>query len=80
MKTGGRCLSVMVNMTGKIHGDWNDAVSGLGESSDGEEFGSGVSVMATLQLYKALKDMSEILEMVDGHEKNETNTQSFVST
>lgn len=52
-----------------LYGGWNDAVSGLGESSDGEEFGSGVSVMATLQLYKALKDMSEILEMVDGHEK-----------
>ena len=52
-----------------LYGDWNDAVSGLGESSDGEGFGSGVSVMATLQLYKALKDMSEILEMVGGHEK-----------
>ncbi len=51
-----------------LYGDWNDAVCGLGESLSGEtEFGSGVSVMATLQLYKALKEMSEILEIVGGY-------------
>lgn len=44
-----------------LHGDWNDAVNGLGMATDGEGFGNGVSVMATLQLYKSLMEMSEIL-------------------
>lgn len=49
------CLRVM-------YGDWNDALDGLGVSLDGsEEYGSGVSVMATLQFYNNLKQMCEIL-------------------
>lgn len=45
-----------------MYGDWNDALDGLGVSSDGsEEYGSGVSVMATLQLYRNLEEMTEIL-------------------
>lgn len=52
-----------------LYGDWNDAVCGLGESLSGEEFGSGVSVMATLQLYKALMEMIEILELVGGYDE-----------
>lgn len=44
-----------------LYGDWNDAVSGLGQTADDEEFGSGVSVMATLQLYRALEQMGDIL-------------------
>lgn len=52
-----------------LYGDWNDALCGLGESLKGEEFGSGVSVMATLQMYKALKDMTEILEALGGYEE-----------
>ncbi len=45
-----------------LYGDWNDALDGLGVSGDpNEEYGSGVSVMATLQLYKNLSEMTEIL-------------------
>lgn len=45
-----------------MYGDWNDALDGLGVSADGsEEYGSGVSVMATLQLYRNLEEMAEIL-------------------
>ena len=45
-----------------LYGDWNDALDGLGKTDDRDkEFGSGVSVMATLQLYKNLKELSEIL-------------------
>ncbi len=52
------CLRVM-------YGDWNDALDGLGVSLDGsEEYGSGVSVMATLQFYNNLKQMCEILRAV----------------
>ena len=45
-----------------LYGDWNDALDGLGKTSDaGKQFGSGVSVMATLQLYKNLKELAELL-------------------
>ena len=45
-----------------LWGDWNDALDGLGHTKDeGCEFGSGVSVMATEQLYSALNKMIEIL-------------------
>lgn len=53
-----------------LYGDWNDAVCGLGKTEDeGKEFGTGVSVMATLQLYKLLKEMSEILSVVGGYDE-----------
>lgn len=46
-----------------IYGDWNDALDGLGTTEDkGKEYGSGVSVMASLQFYQNLGEMSEILE------------------
>lgn len=48
-----------------LYGDWNDALDGLGVSSDPDkEYGSGVSVMATLQLYRNLKEMSEIITVI----------------
>ncbi|MEE0968573.1 MAG: hypothetical protein U0M06_04285 [Clostridia bacterium] len=44
-----------------LFGDWNDAIDGLGASLDpGKKFGSGVSVMTTLQLYRCLREMSDI--------------------
>ena len=52
-----------------LFGDWNDSVNGLGKTKDPDkEFGTGVSVMATLQLYKLLDEMSEILSKVGGYE------------
>lgn len=46
-----------------LYGDWNDALDGLGVSSDPDkEFGSGVSVMASLHFYKNLGEMLEILD------------------
>ena len=44
-----------------LYGDWNDAVDGLGVSQDAE-YGSGVSVMASLQLYKNLDEILKISE------------------
>lgn len=53
-----------------LYGDWNDALDGLGVSGDGsEEFGSGVSVMATLQVYQNLSDMIELLEHLKTNEE-----------
>ena len=56
-----------------LYGDWNDALDGLGMTRferDGEkpEFGSGVSVMATLQLYRNLDEMIKILSLAGGYE------------
>ena len=50
-----------------LYGDWNDALDGLGISLDGSsEFGTGVSVMATLQVYQNTEEMVDILNRVDG--------------
>lgn len=49
-----------------LYGDWNDAVDGLGTSSlPNQEFGNGVSTMASLHLYKNLKEMSEICGLIN---------------
>ena len=45
-----------------LYGDWNDALDGLGVSRDPNiEYGSGVSVMATLHLYRNLEEMLQII-------------------
>ncbi len=45
-----------------LTGDWNDSIDGLGKTKDtGKEFGTGVSVMASLHLYRNLYEMIEIL-------------------
>lgn len=51
-----------------LFGDWNDAVDGLGHTKDeGKEFGTGVTVMATLQFWQNLREMTEILTNVGNH-------------
>lgn len=45
-----------------LYGDWNDALDGLGKTQkQGKVFSNGVSVMASLQLYKNLNELIEIL-------------------
>lgn len=45
-----------------LYGDWNDALDGLGVSREPDkEYGSGVSVMATLHLYRNIREMLEII-------------------
>ena len=52
-----------------LFGDWNDAVDGLGATNDeGREFGTGVTVMATLQFRQNLYEMIEILTRVGGYD------------
>ncbi len=49
-----------------LYGDWNDALDGLGKTKkEGQKFGNGVSVMASLQLYKNLDEMICILNKID---------------
>lgn len=50
-----------------LYGDWNDALDGLGVSLEpGREYGTGVSVMASEQVYRNLLDMAGLLERLDG--------------
>ncbi len=60
---GTNCLRI-------IHGDWNDAIDGIGQALDeGKRYGSGVSVMASLQLYRNLKEIADILKKVGGYDR-----------
>lgn len=53
-----------------LYGDWNDALDGLGKTQkSGQEFGNGVSVMATLQLYKNCAEMVDILSHIGGYKE-----------
>ncbi len=52
-----------------LFGDWNDALNGLGRTKNEGEFGTGVSVMASLQLYQALYQISEILKNYNKYPK-----------
>lgn len=55
-----------------LYGDWNDALDGLGNTDDpGKEFGTGVSVMATMQVYQSCLQMCEILDHEDKFQKKE---------
>lgn len=48
-----------------LHGDWNDALDALGKTEKpGKEFGTGVTVMATLQFYQNCREMAEILDKI----------------
>lgn len=50
-----------------LYGDWNDALDGLGVSLEPHrEYGSGVSVMASLQVYQNLNEMAGLLLHLDG--------------
>ena len=55
-----------------LYGDWNDALDGLGVSgTPGEEFGSGVSVMAAAQVYRNLNEMAQLLSRVNSERYGE---------
>ncbi len=59
---GTNCLRI-------LYGDWNDALDGLGKTSDeGKKYGTGVSVMASLHFYQNLFEMAEILKSAGGYE------------
>ncbi len=49
-----------------LYGDWNDALDGLGfTDKKGKQFGTGTTVMGSLQLYQNCKDMIELLHFLD---------------
>ena len=52
-----------------LKGDWNDAIDRLGATKkEGQKFGNGVSVMATLQMYRNCRELVEILTKVGGYD------------
>ena len=51
-----------------LYGDWNDAIDGLGKTKEpGKAYGTGVTVMASLQFYRNCCEMSEILGKLGKH-------------
>ncbi|MBQ8320024.1 MAG: hypothetical protein IJX81_04000 [Clostridia bacterium] len=70
------CEFLIANLdeeTGCLHalyGDWNDSLDGLGKTEDADkEYGTGVSVMATLQFYKNLGEIIDVLRHVGKTER-----------
>lgn len=52
-----------------LYGDWNDALDGLGISQDpSRAYGTGVSVMATLHVYRNIGEIVSILRRVNRRE------------
>jgi len=49
-----------------LYGDWNDALDGLGfTEKKGRQFGTGTTVMGSLQLYQNCQDMMELLHFLE---------------
>lgn len=64
-----------------LYADWNDSIDSLGNTKDpGKKFGTGVSVMATLQAYENFSVMNRILVDVGGHEKEIASYQQAMET
>lgn len=64
-----------------LYGDWNDALDGLGKTKDEKkEFGTGVSVMTSLQLYQNCSEICEILAHVGGHDDKIAEYKAFAET
>ena len=70
--------------TGCLHslfGDWNDALDGLGKTTDPDrEYGTGVSVMCSLQLYQNCGEICEILAHVGGYEDKIAEYKTIAET
>lgn len=62
-------ISINTNCLKALYGDWNDALDGLGLTDKPNEFGDGVSVMATLQLYDLLEEYIEIFNNINYDKK-----------
>ena len=57
-----------------LFGDWNDALDGLGATQDpNKQYGTGVSMMATLHYYQNLSEMIAILEKIGGYDNLKTH-------
>jgi len=60
------CKAADTGCTRILFGDWNDPLQAVGRTDDpNEEYGTGVSVMAALQVYKNLEEMIEMLTFID---------------
>lgn len=51
-----------------LFGDWNDALDGLGTCDDPKTpYGTGVTVMATLQVYQNCHELASLLQTLENH-------------
>jgi cellobiose phosphorylase len=64
-----------------LYGDWNDALDGLGfTDKKDKQFGTGTTVMGTLQLYQNCKDMIDLLNFLDSPESHEDKIEFYQTT
>ena len=64
-----------------LHGDWNDALDGLGKSADpATPYGSGVSVMASLQFYRNCIEIDSILAHLSGYDNKRAQYAAYEQT
>ena len=64
-----------------LYADWNDAIDSLGNTKDPDKkFGTGVSVMATLQAYENLLMMNNIFKAIGGHEDDIARYEDAMAT
>ncbi len=69
------------NCVRMLYADWNDAIDSLGNTDDpNQKFGTGVSVMATLQTYQNLVMMNRIFERIGGHEDDIARYEQAMET
>ncbi len=63
-------INPKTNLLKALYGDWNDALDGLGfTKKKGSKFGTGTTVMGSLQLYQNCNDMLEVLNWLDSGSK-----------
>ena len=69
------------NCVRMLYADWNDAIDSLGNTKDTDKkFGTGVSVMATLQAYENMVMMNNIFRIVGNHEDDIARYEAAMET
>ena len=76
-----RNIAPDTNCVRMLYADWNDAIDSLGNTDDPtQKFGTGVSVMATLQTYQNLLMMNHIFRVIGGHENDIVRYEQAMET
>ena len=76
-----RNIAPDTNCVRMLYADWNDAIDSLGNTDDpNQKFGTGVSVMATLQTYQNLIMMNRIFHVIGGHEEDIARYEQAMAT
>ncbi len=74
-------INPKTNLLMALYGDWNDALDGLGfTKKKGKKFGTGTTVMGSLQLYQNCNDMLEVLNWLNLESKYKKEISLYKKT